>query len=129
MGGPETDRSKRHPSNSYYGLFEKFEDDLLLAAALLKNSAFKEEVEWRLVSSVVKRYAPSDIRYREGRSCLVPYRELSLVTKETNRMMLKEVYVGPTPNPNLSMRSVSMYLSQQGLNAMVANSMIPYRAV
>ncbi len=81
------------------------------------------------MSSVVKRYAPSDIRYREGRFCLVPYRELSLVTKETNRMMLKEVYVGPTPNPNLSMRSVSMYLSQRGLNAMVANSMIPYRAV
>ena len=44
-------------------------------------------------------------------------------------MMLKEVYVGPTPNPNLSMRSVSMYLSQRGLNAMVANSMIAYRAV
>ena len=82
--GPENDTGKRNPSNSYHGIFERFEDDLLMCAALLKHPAFKEEAEWRMVSSVVKRYAPSDIRYREGRSCLVPYRELSLVPANAN---------------------------------------------
>ena len=127
--GPENDTSKRHPSNSYYGIFERFEDDLLMCAALLKHPAFREEVEWRVVSSVVKRYAPSDIQYREGRSCLVPYRELSLVPKESAGMTLKEVFVGPTPDSELSMRSVGMYLSNRGISPMVANSSIPYRVI
>lgn len=127
--GPENDTGKRHPMNSYYSIFEKFEDDLLMCAALLKHPAFREEVEWRAVSSVVKRYAPSDIRYREGRSCLVPYRELSLVPANADRITLKEIFVGPTPNSNLSMRSVGMYLSSRGLSPLVANSLIPYRVI
>jgi len=127
--GPENDIGKCHPSNSYYGIFEKFEDDLLMCAALLKHPAFSEEREWRVVSSVVKRYAPSDIQYREGRSCLVPYRKLSLFQKEADQMKLKEVFVGPTPNSELSMRSVGLYLSNRGISPMVANSLIPYRVI
>lgn len=127
--GPEIDPGKRHPSNSYYSVFEKYEDDLLMCAALLKHPAFEEEVEWRVASPVVKRYAPSDILYREGRSCLVPYRQLSLALKKSDRMSLKQVIVGPTPNMELSIRSIGMYLSNQGLNPMVANSLVPYRLV
>ena len=125
--GPENDVGKRHPLNSYHGIFEDFEDELLMCAALLKHPAFREEVEWRAVSSVVKRYAPSDIQYREGRSCLVPYRQLSLLPLNSQRMSMKEVIVGPTPNAELSVRSLGMFLSNHELNPGVANSLIPYR--
>lgn len=127
--GPEGDVGKRHPSNSYHGTFEDFEDDILMCAALLKHPAFTEEVEWRAVSSVVKRYAPSDIQCREGRSSMVPYRQLSLVPKKSQEMSLKEVFVGPTPNAELSIRSLGMFLSNHKLNPRVSNSLIPYRLI
>lgn len=125
--GPENDVGKRASSNSYHGIFEEFEDDLLMCAALLKHPAFREEAEWRAVSSVVKRYAPSDIQYREGRFCLVPYRQLSLVSEKSEEMPFKEVFVGPTPSTEQSIKSLGMFLSNHGLNPRVTNSLIPYR--
>lgn len=76
--GENTDASKRHPSQSFHDVFEEVEGDLLRIAALLKHGKFDEEQEWRAVSPITTNYVQSPIKYREGRSMLIPYIEFSL---------------------------------------------------
>lgn len=104
--------SQRHPLNSFHDIFEEVEDDLLNIAALVKHPSFKEEEEWRLVSPVVKNYVETAIAYREGMSMLIPYMEFPLVLESTDSAKIQRIYLGPTPNHNLSMNSLTRYLSR-----------------
>ena len=118
--------NKAHPSQSYHPAFAECEDDVLRIAAVLKNPAFKEEAEWRVVSPIVADYVHSDISYRPGRSTLIPYRLFKL-TGSGGALELARVFVGPTPNVNLSMNSLSQFLSRNGLSPEIVNSQVPYR--
>jgi len=126
--GENKDPSKRHPTQSFYEVFELCEDHLLRVAALLKHPSFQEEQEWRIVSPVVKNYRDTPIRYREGISMLVPYIELSL-TMPNGAIEFQHIYLGPTPNVNLSMNSLSNYLSRSHISPRegIRYSQIPYR--
>lgn len=127
--GENKDASKRHPSQSYHDVFEEVEADLLRVAAILKHTSFKEEEEWRAVSPVLTNYVNSPIYYREGMSMLVPYLEFSLILNNANRMEIQHIYLGPTPNNNLSMTSLSRYLSKSGVSPKdgVTACQIPFR--
>ena len=127
--GANTDISKRHPTQSFYDVFEEVESDLLRIAAIMKNPSFKEEEEWRVVSPVLTNYVKSPILYREGVSMLVPYLEFSLVSEGANQIEIQHIYLGPTPNNVLSMRSLSNYLSKCGVSPKegVTPCQIPYR--
>jgi hypothetical protein len=59
--GENADPSKRHPSQSFYDVFEEVEADLLRVAALLKHPSFHEEQEWRTVSPVTTNYVDAPI--------------------------------------------------------------------
>jgi hypothetical protein len=61
------------PHQSHYGLFQDIEPAFLQIAVLMKNGAFQEEQEWRLVSPVHNNYVEPPILYREGAFSLVPY--------------------------------------------------------
>lgn len=113
--GENKDPSQRHPSNSFHGIFEEVEDDLLNIAALVKHPSFKEEEEWRVVSPVVKNYVETAIAYREGISMLIPYMKLSLTFNANGPIEIQKIFLGPTPNHNLSMNSLSNYLSKNGV--------------
>ena len=69
----------------------------------LKNTAFEEEAEWRLVSIVVKGDSLDDIKEMEFRAThdrIIPYRTLELT--KTNIPAIKRVVLGPrniTPIP------------------------------
>lgn len=76
--GETNDSTKRHPTQSYYDVFEEVEGDLLHIAAVVKHSSFKEEQEWRAVSPIVINHAKTLIGYRTGPSMLIPYVEFSL---------------------------------------------------
>jgi len=124
-----TDLSKRHPTNSFHDVFEEIEADLLLVAALLKHPAFREEQEWRLVSPVITNYVKAPIEYREGPSMLVPYMNFQLPEAPDRRLDIEQVILGPTPNVNISMQSLSNYLSKSGASPRqsLASCQIPYR--
>ena len=122
---------KHHVSQSWHELFQSIEPLLLRIAALMKHSSFREEQEWRLVSQVFANYVKPPILYREGVSTLLPYLEIPLPTKlhhEKEALAILHTIIGPTPSPNLSMGSVSKYLSRAGVAPnRVSNSGIPYR--
>lgn len=127
--GENTDKSKRHPTQSYYDVFEAVEADILQIAALLKHPSFIEEEEWRVVSPVLTNYRDTTIEYRESTSMLIPYIEFSLAPDEEAMMEVQHVYLGPTPYNNLSHSSLTRCLSRKGVSPKdgVTACQIPYR--
>lgn len=119
--------SKAHPSQSYYPTFSKCEDAILRIAALFKDSAFKEEAEWRAVSPVVSDYVHDDIEYRTGQSTLVPYKLFKLVRAGQAKLELEHLFIGPTPHMGLSMNSLVQFLSRNGLSPNIENGLVPHR--
>jgi hypothetical protein len=98
-------------------------------APTLKHSSFQAEQEWRLSTSqpIAVRDTP-EICYRPGKSFFVPYRKFSLRDASGN-LPIREVVVGPTPHPDLSVRSVRTFLFSHGVTDVeVSKSTIPYRS-
>ena len=106
--------SKHHTKQSFYYIFEGIEADLLRIAALLKSPAFQEEDEWRVVSPVFPDYIEPPIKYRDGASMLIPFLEFQLLQNGSSTMDIQHVFLGPTSNNNLSMTSLSRFLTKKG---------------
>lgn len=121
---------KKHPLNAYDSAFGELEADFLRIAALVKDSSFREECEWRFVSEVFNNYVEPPILYREGAYMLVPYMVLPLPVGMADRrgVDIENVVIGPTPNVNLSIDSVLTFLAKAGTpRPSISNSQIPYR--
>ncbi len=58
-------------------------------AALLKNPAFSEEQEWRLVSHAGVGVMGAKVEYRVGKSMLIPVREFKLPERGMSLRLLK----------------------------------------
>jgi hypothetical protein len=116
LRGENIDPSKRHPSNSFHDIFEEVEPDLISIAALLKHPGFKEEKEWRAVSAVKSNYITEPICYREAASMLTPFIHFSLPKTTSGSLAIEHAFLGPTQNINLSMKSLSQFLSKYGGN-------------
>jgi hypothetical protein len=127
--GENTDELKRPPAHSYFDIFEMVESDLLRIAALLKHPSFQEEEDWRIVSPVLVDYFKTPVKFREGTSMLVPYVEFKLGLGNDGPIELEHVVLGPTPNINLSMNSLTMFLSKMRIkvNSGISYCQIPYR--
>lgn len=106
----ETYNDKEIPNNKIEVAFEKFgfEKEFLKIATRLKHIAFKEEEEWRLVSAPMW-LNESQVKYRPGKSMLIPYVEICL-KDDDNLLNIPEVWVGPTPHPNLAQNSAYNFL-------------------
>lgn len=117
---------KYHHSQSYYGIFFDIEPDLLKIAALVKDTCFHEEVEWRVVSQVLSNYVVPPIKFREGLSMLIPYMEMPLADSG-QKIEMEHIFVGPTPTANLSADSLRRYLSREAACSTIGNCQIPYR--
>ncbi len=126
-----TNRRKEsgHDSESYYDIFEMIESDLLRIAAILKHPSFQEEEEWRIVSPVLTEYVNSPVLFREGTSMLVPYVEFGLRVEQNSQMPVEHIFLGPTTNVELSMNSLTMFLSKKGIKPKngISYCQIPYR--
>jgi Protein of unknown function (DUF2971) len=123
------DVPERHTPQSYYDIFEKIESDLLRIAAILKHPSFQEEEEWRIVSPALTDYVASPVLFREGTSMLVPYVEFKLLQDKDKPIALEHIFLGPTPNINISMNSLTMFLAKNGVNPEkgITYCEIPYR--
>jgi Protein of unknown function (DUF2971) len=96
-----------------------------------KDSAFFAEREWRIVLSKPHKPMPGQ-RFRAGKSTVVPYVEIELNRdldfKLSEEYMIRTVFVGPTPSPDLSVEALlSLFLSKGHRDVRVEKSAIPYR--
>jgi hypothetical protein len=103
--------------------------DLLNLAPKFKDPSFHEEEEWRLIAIAGPAW-PREVKFREGKSMIVPYIEFKLTDKKKGMPLpIKEIMVGPTSHFDLSMLSVHQLLVDKHIGScQVVTSKIPYRA-
>lgn len=104
-------------------------------AAAFKDPAFEEEGEWRIVSQV-RKYTDAEVAFRPGTSFVVPYFKFKLSGSDAP-MSFRDIYVGPTPHPEVARKSVQGLITRvyEGrmkdilteFSDMVKLSDIPYR--
>ncbi len=103
-----------------------FVDGLVQIGPAMKHPSFREEREWRLVSSPIQATHPN-VRFRPGKSMIIPYYEFEL-DKANGQVSLSKIYVGPNPHMYLSIRSVVDALNASGVRwGSVIRSSLPYR--
>lgn len=83
---------------------------------LVKHPAFIHEGEWRLSKNDHLNY-----KYRERNGLIIPYLELKL-----KAYSIREIWIGPTAYPNLSEKSMMMFLHSLQINYSLYKSSIPY---
>jgi len=117
------------PSEDEENELKMFLGNLAMIAPVLKSVAFKDEKEWRVVSEISLMMTPGEVEFRAGKSMLIPYRNFKL-EDDKGMLQMSELYMGPTPNKELSQAS----LLQLGISKKLANplvvqvSQIPYRS-
>ncbi|MGC2399842.1 MAG: DUF2971 domain-containing protein [Acidobacteriaceae bacterium] len=97
-----------------------------LCSPIFKDSSFEEEREWRLIVQCL--YPDSPKRYfRVGRSTIVPYIKIDVRTNYSTSY-IREINVGPTPEPKLASMAIKTLLTYRSLqSAFVRDSIVPYR--
>lgn len=121
---PCIDTRTAHPSQKYHPFLEEFRNELLQILAIVKHSAFSEELEWRIISPYFPNYTVEDVKFREGASMLLPYIELKL---PAHGNLFEEVILGPSQDTNLSLGALSAYLSNRKVCNTTLDSLIPLR--
>jgi Protein of unknown function (DUF2971) len=109
-------------SGSKHDILREMVNALLQCGAFFKDSSFAEENEWRLVSGTPDL---SEIKFRRGKSMIIPYITLPVGMEATSS--INHVYVGPCPHMKLSQDSIWMMLGQKGIAGDVHCSTIPFR--
>lgn len=108
--------------NSIDEITNRFSNRILQIAPMLKDKSFEEEQEWRLISEP-KSVKDDKMRYREGKSMVIPYFELE-IPGSFNKLT---IFVGPNPHMELSLSSVSSILSSMDWKYTVYTSGTPFR--
>lgn len=112
IAGPWLNSSTPWPEQNGEG--PRFETHLRLVGELsrlspiLKNKGFLEEKEYRLISEPSTSYVEGQVKFRNQRGLVVPYREFKLNDNDLWRQV--RVVVGPTPHPEESIASVKELL-------------------
>lgn len=92
----------------------------------LKHESFHEEKEWRFFAIDLSQELDTHIKFREGKSMIIPYVAISLAESK-EPVIIDHIIIGPTPHKELSLMSVQALLSSQGIKCNVKNSKTPYR--
>jgi len=95
----------------------------------LKDVAFEEEREWRLVAVTTAHDPAVALQYRFSPAGLVPYITLRLSEPESSPLALSKVYVGPTQDPERERSTAVTLLKRLGYRGqdIVVPSAIPLR--
>jgi hypothetical protein len=92
------------------------------SAPKFKDTSFEEEHEWRLICRGNLDYM--GVKFRPGRSHLVPYIEVSLANLSG---VIKEIMVGPGPNKDLDVLALETMVKSQHQQFKVSSSKTPFR--
>lgn len=104
--------------------------DFLRLFALFKAEAFSAEKEWRAVR--VPKDPMAGVKFRSGRTSLVPYVDLSLRDASGGGLAVSRVVNGPTANPGLARIALARCLMAHGVRSqryLVDVSRVPFRQV
>lgn len=91
--------NQKNPDELANTITNEFIISLFSLAPMLKHESFKEEKEWRIVSSRL-RVMPK-IEFRANESTIIPYIEISLCQSE-EEIDFKRVFLGPASNNQFS---------------------------
>lgn len=111
-----TSHAREHAHKSFSG-FAQF-------APVLKDSAFRNEYEWRLVGLIPS--TDQRIRLRSVRSMLAPYLPIQL-NMQNNENLVWNIRVGPTPHKELASSALTHYFGKVKIRNGVGSSSVPYR--
>lgn len=101
--------------------------DLSALAPVLKHESFKEEKEWRIVSSRL-RVMP-EIKFRATESNIIPYIEISLCRSD-EEIDFKSVFVGPGSNTQFAIEAILQLLKKNRMpEHTIKLSKVPYRSI
>ena len=115
----------------------EFDKEFVQMAPTLKAPGFFEEAEWRLISPVID-LDDTNVCFRTGKSMIIPYFKFRLAD-DGEEFSVKEVIIGPTPEPYLSQASIESLLVKNRVSGnyypeltkpsipLVKFSQIPYR--
>jgi hypothetical protein len=100
-----------------------------------KDAMFAEENEWRAIEIMNRSETEKRVRFRSRASKLVPYIEVDFSNlqpvppyQQHGKIPIREVFHGPTLNPDLSVRALQLLLAKHGYaDAEVKGSRIPLR--
>jgi hypothetical protein len=109
------------PAQSAY---REFLRALHYLAPTLKDAAFSAENEWRLISPMLDHF-DSSIKWRPGKSYLVPYVEFALGAPASRTIV--GFGLGPSPHPELAVSAMLMLANQHGYRVGVAMPGTPFR--
>lgn len=103
--------------------------EILQILPTIKNGHFKEEKEWRLISSAFNT-PKGTIKFRSGKTAIIPYCEFELAEKG-KELPLECIKIGPTPNRDESLLSLKTLLNKESMSqrTKVDHSEIPYREI
>jgi hypothetical protein len=123
----EANPSKKANVEEFQAAVTKTRIDCLRIAALLKNSSFEEENEWRLVLPILMD-RPTALnnppRFRVGKTTLIPY--VAHPFSANAPLPLVDIILGPGSDEN-SVFAAQRFLKSQGLNLKPRLSNVPYR--
>jgi hypothetical protein len=107
-------------------LAEELENLVLTCVACFKDEAFSAEAEWRILASG-DLSAPGAVKYRAGRSSVVPYVALPLFRRRDR--VVKRAIVGPCPDPELTHAGMGECLADADFEHVgEVRSSVPYRS-
>ncbi len=111
--------SNKEKLESFYNEITKI---ILIICSTLKDIAFKDEKEWRLI--ILKESIDATIKFRKGNSMLIPYLDYPL---EKDMPLWREITIGPTPNKGLAKNSISKMCKSKGNDCFISVSKTPLR--
>jgi hypothetical protein len=126
-GGSESPRATQ---SWLFSMRRDMLEDIQRSAAVWKHPSFQEEAEWRLISD---QQLDRIVKFRPGRSAIIPYTELNLTEPEANQIsgmtaVLSHIVVSPCAEPELAVGSLQYLLDAQRINCpQISLSSIPYR--
>jgi len=124
---PSINTAGRPPNQKYLSYCYQYSVRLLKTFCRIKDPFFQEESEWRLVSKYYEKYTDPEIKFRDGRTTLVPFIEFPLTGIHDDGRLFEQVYVGPSPNFNLTYSAIVSFLSNKKACKITINSQSPLR--
>lgn len=100
---------------------EVFSRRVSISSANLKHEAFREEQEWRIA---IVDVPANSVRFRPGKSMIVPYVPFDLGKGEPEWPLIQRVTVGPSPHQAETIAAIKKRLDDR---VAVVGSSIPYR--
>lgn len=124
--GGSADKKNAWDTKSKY-LAVEFVSEFIKLAPAFKHPQFIEEKEWRVISSLQTPKVSKLLRFRPGKTMIIPYVELFL-PEEGGKLIIDEMVIGPTNDNSLSVSSLKLLLiSKNVICRKISSSTVPYR--